>query len=317
VRVAVIGRGFGGRVVAPAFEQAGASRVVDVVSPRDQAAVAELCARPDIDLVSVHSPPFMHAEHVRWAIEAGHAVLCDKPFGRHAEDATVMHDLATGAGVVNLLNFEMRFDPSRAQVRSLIQDGVIGVPEHVHCSTFLAISRVPMRPYGWLFDASRGGGWIGAWGSHVIDFIRWALGEIVDASADVRTTIAERPDSEGKMQRCTAEDGFSAALETDTGVTVSIDSSFAAGVNRPSYLGIFGSSGALELSDDGIVRVWEGAALEKEIQLDTGGNLLAAMGRYAGVVCDAVRRGEAGKDCPTFADGLSCRKVLDRLGAGL
>ena len=49
-----------------------------------------LCARADLDLVAVHSPPFLHPAHVDHALDAGHAVLCDKPFGRNAEDAATM-----------------------------------------------------------------------------------------------------------------------------------------------------------------------------------------------------------------------------------
>jgi len=79
VRVAVIGRGFGERVVAPAFQRVDGSEVVDVVSPRDAVAVDALCRRTDVDLIAVHSPPFLHHEHVLRAVEAGHDVLCDKP----------------------------------------------------------------------------------------------------------------------------------------------------------------------------------------------------------------------------------------------
>ena len=111
VRVGVIGTGFGASTVAPAFEAADDCTVVEVVTPRDEAAVAALCARNDVDLVSVHSPPFLHLAHVRRAIDAGHAVLCDKPFGLDADEAAVMTDLAKEAGIVNLLNFERRFDP--------------------------------------------------------------------------------------------------------------------------------------------------------------------------------------------------------------
>ena len=59
--------------------------MVYVVSPRDEDAVRVLFARrPDVDLVSVHSPPFLHALlTVGFALDAGHAVLCDKPFGRN------------------------------------------------------------------------------------------------------------------------------------------------------------------------------------------------------------------------------------------
>src|SRR5262249_54520663 len=161
------------------------------------AAVAGLCARRDVDLICVHSPPFLHLDHVRRAIEGGHAVLCDKPFGRDADEAKAMGALARDAGVTALLNFENRYDPGRQRLRQLVEGGVIGEPEHFHTSMITAISRVPLRRYGWLFDAELGGGWLGAMGSHVIDFARWTFGDIVEASGQLRTAVGERPGADG------------------------------------------------------------------------------------------------------------------------
>src|SRR5262245_58456909 len=98
VRVGVIGTGFGGTDLATASAATECCTVVDVVPPRDADAVAALCARPDVDLISVHSPPFLHLDHVRRAIEAGHAVHCDKPFGLNTGESAAMTDLAAETG---------------------------------------------------------------------------------------------------------------------------------------------------------------------------------------------------------------------------
>jgi predicted dehydrogenase len=65
----------------------------------------------------------------------------------------------------------------------------------------LAITRVPLRPYGWLFDDDLGGGWLRALGSHLVDFSRWTFGEVVDATGRLRTAVAERPTP---TESCTA-----------------------------------------------------------------------------------------------------------------
>jgi predicted dehydrogenase len=313
IRVGVIGRGFGARVVAPAFDQTDGCQVIDVVSPRDEAAVAALCSRDDVDLISVHSPPFLHLDHVRRAIEGGHAVLCDKPFGRNGEEAAAMCALADEAGVVNLLNFELRFDPSSGRLHALVQDGAIGEPEHVQCTTHIAVSRVPLRRFGWLFDAELGGGWIGAWGSHFIDFLRWSIGEITDASATPRTVIAERPDAEGRMHRCTAEDGFTATLKSATGVTISIDSTFAAPANVPTRLTVIGGDGVLELTGNQRIIRYDADGVRDQLNLDQPGDLMLQMRQWAAVIRDAVRRQGSESGTPTFADGLACARVMDRL----
>ncbi len=317
VRVGVIGRGFGARVVAPVFAETEGCEVVDVVSPRDETAVRELCGRDDVDLVAVHSPPFLHVEHVRAAVESGKAVLCDKPFGRSVDDAATMCDLADDAGVLHLLNFEFRCHPAREELRGLMLGGAVGAVEHVQWSQFSAGSRFPLRRFGWLFDRDLGGGWIGAWGSHAIDFLLWSLGTLPDASADLRTTIAERPDVDGRLRRCTAEDGFTASLRSSAGVTVTIDTTVVAPVTLAGRLTVIGSHGVLEAVGDHRITLRTDTGLTEQFELGhgTGDPHLVPMRRWAVVVRDAVRRGAAAPGTPTFADGLACAEVMDALRA--
>jgi predicted dehydrogenase len=317
IRVGVIGTGFGARVVAPVFAATAGCEVVDVVSARDSAAVAELCRR-DLDLVSVHSPPFLHAEHVQAAVSAGHHVLCDKPFGVNAEQAEAMLDLAEGEEVVHAVNFEFRHQPARRRVHELVHNGAIGVVEHVQWTSTNAVFRRPFREYGWLFDRSRGGGWVGAWGSHAVDALRWLLGEVREASARCRVSIPERPDHDGRPRTVDAEDGFTAWLEFDSGATAMLDSSSVAAASLAHRIVVTGSKGVLELVGDQNV-TWRRADGTREdfseIRAEADGDPhLVPMRRWAELVRDAVRGCEP--IAPSFADGLACRRVLDRLVAG-
>jgi predicted dehydrogenase len=308
----VIGTGFGAYAVAPAFEATDSCEVVEVVTPRDDAAVAALCARADVDLISVHSPPFLHLEHVRRAIDGGHAVLCDKPFGRSADESGVMTELAKQAGVVNLLNFERRFDRGRERLLALIREGAIGVPNHFQYSRFIA---APGRPYSWLCNRELGGGWLAGQGSHLIDCCRWLFGEIVESAAVLRTAMAERPDAEGQLHHCDADDGFVASLRTATGVTAVIDCSLETPASTPERTAVFGSTGILELDDEGIVLRTAGGDVETyEVDLQGKPALTVSMERWAGLICDAVRDGVVEPGWPTFDDGLACAVVLDQMG---
>jgi predicted dehydrogenase len=313
IRVGVIGTGFGASNVAPAFAVAEDCEVVDVVTPRDDAAVSRLCARPDVDLISIHSPPFLHVEHVRRAIDAGHAVLCDKPFGRNADESAAMLELAKEAGVINLLNFERRFDPTRERLRGLVQDGVIGEPNHFQYSRFIAVPKP--RGYGWLSTRELGGGWLAGQGSHLIDACRWMFGEIGEAAAVMRTPIAERRDPSGEVHPCDAEDGFTAVLRTVNGVTGVIDCALESAVSTPERTAVFGETGMLEIGSQGVVRsTADGKTQVYEVDLKGKTPLVYSMERWAAIACGAVRTNVVESGWPTFADGLACALVMDRMG---
>jgi predicted dehydrogenase len=322
MRVAVVGAGFGQRVVAPVFAATPGCEVVDVVSARDDDGVRALVTRPDVDLVSVHSPPFLHAAHVRLALAAGKAVLCDKPFALDGEESAALEAEARAAGVVALCNFEFRYEPARAILRELVADGALGGIEHVQMTRISAGTRVPLRRWGWLFDRALGGGWVGAWGSHAIDSLRHIFGvEVTDVQARLRIDVRERPDHDGNLHVCTAEDGFTASLVLSNGATVAIDSGFAAVANVAPRFTVFGSEAVAEIVGESRVTVRRPDGSREAIdraRADGAANAdghVEPMRRFAAVVRDAVTSGEVPADAPTFADGRACDSVLDRLRA--
>lgn len=328
VRVGVVGTGFGARVVAPAFDAVPGVEVVEVVSARDEAAVSALCRRSSVDLISVHSPPFLHHRHIDMAVSAGHGVLCDKPFGCNAGEAEAMVAMAASAGVVAAVNFEMRCDPLRRQLRQLVADGAIGAPSQCRIGQVMSLWRHPPRPHGWLFDQTLGGGWLRAMGSHDIDFARWVFGEVTSALGTLRTDIEQRFDADGMARPCTADDGFTAVLRTESGVGVTIDSSAAGPLPLAPSLLVIGDGGVLQVTAD--QRIVRHGADGAEVRLDSpeplaGGPLAPSMQSYAAAVAAAVGAGgfaDAGSggaspDIPvaSFADGLACVTVIDRLAA--
>lgn len=308
----MIGTGFGARVVAPTFAATPGCEVVDVVSPRDPFAVEQLCRRRDLDLVSIHSPPFLHASDVELALARPHHVLCDKPFGLHADESRHMADEAQQAGIVALVNFEFRHHPVRAKVRELVLEGAVGAVEHVSWTCFSSAGRD--RPHGWLFERDKGGGWIGAWASHAVDFLRWTFGEIEEASALRRTDVGRRSDRNGVEHDCDAEDAFTATMRTASGVSIAIDTSFVAPANVPHRLVVLGGEGFLESASDSRITLWRAGEGLEEIPVARGGGgdpHADPMRRWAEVVRDAVHDGVPVG--PTFEDGWACDVVLDRL----
>ena len=307
----MIGTGFGARAMAPVYRSLGAEVVL--LSARDMAGIVEACAA-GADLVSVHSPPFLHHDHVMAALDHGRAVLCDKPFGRNAAEARAMRDRAVATGLPHFVNFELRHLPARRRAHDLLAAGAIG--DLVHVSLVQIGRGLRHRPHGWLFDRDLGGGWIGAYGSHALDMLRWyAAAEVQDCSGVLRTEITSRPGTDAELVPSTAEDAFSAAFVMDNGVTASIDTASAASVNLPRRLVLAGTAGAIEIDDDLIARVRRPRESEQLFRFDAaeGDPHVPALTSWLRNVLAAVARGES--VTPSFRDGVAVAEVMDRLRA--
>ena len=148
---------------------------------------------PAIRLVTVATPPHAHYTPVMQAIAAGRHVMCEKPFARDLTQAREMLHAANRAGIVHALGAEFRFDSAQALLRRVVQDGLIGDP--------LMFSRIYQQPgtgedeplADWWTDAAQGGGFLGAFGTHMIDQVRSTVGEIVAVNAILRKLTTSRP----------------------------------------------------------------------------------------------------------------------------
>jgi predicted dehydrogenase len=313
MKVVVIGEGFGGRVVAPIYRRLGFDTLV--VSPRDGAAV-RIAIAADVDLVSVHSPPFLHLAHVMQAIEHGRAVLCDKPFGRDATEARAMRDHARAAGVRNFVNYEFRRQPSRLKLKGLLTDGAIGALEHISW-TFIGDGLRNQR-HRWLFDAAQSGGWIGAYGSHAIDTLRWLFeGEIAQCGGVSRIEKAERPGGDGGKVASTAEDAFTSWFVMDNGCTASFDTAFSAGARVPQRMILMGSEGSLELLNEVAIILRRPGQPEEtfDFPLPPGDLHDPALIPWLTEVRDALRNGS--RLTPSFDDGVAAAEAMDLLRSNL
>lgn len=302
MKVAVIGTGFGRHAVAPVYESLGFD--VELVSARDDAAVKSAIAS-DVDLVSVHSPPFMHVEHVMSTVDNGHAILCDKPFGRNAAEAESMRERAREAGVLHFLNFEFRHNESWATLKQLVAAGTIGAPAHLSWTFFG--SGLRGRKHGWINDRERGGGWIGAYGSHLIDYTRWLFdSEVVDCGGVTRIDASTE---------ATAEDGYCAWFKMANGCTAAHDTSFAAAVPAVPRAMLLGSAGSIELIADTqiVVRIAGEEPHTLEFPAPPRNAPPPALSALFSEVAEALRTGT--QITPSFEDGVAVARAMDLLRA--
>lgn len=309
MKALIIGTGFGANVIAPVYEQLGIETIK--VSPHDDDAVRTACAG-DVDLVSVHSPPFLHHRHVQWALDNGHAVLCDKPFGANAAEALAMRDRAKALGLLHFLNFEFRHAPPRVKLKALLDEGAIGTLQHIHW-VFIG-NGLRQQKHRWLFEAEKAGGWLGAYGSHVIDTLRWLTGSEVESCGGVsRIETRIRPGKEGGTIASTAEDAFSAWFAMADGTTIAFDTAFSTPVSLPQRIVLLGSEGALEMTGDLDLVLRRPGEADRTFAFDppTGDPHLPALLPWLTQVRDALQDGR--QIGPNFDDGLATAQAMDQL----
>ncbi len=94
-----------------------------------------------------------------------------------------------------IIDHEMRFHPARLQLRQMIRDGEIGHLLRVDCTRVSGDRLNPDLPWTWWADASKGGGMLGAVGSHLIDLSRWLAGRIDSLTGQTQIAHYTRRDS--------------------------------------------------------------------------------------------------------------------------
>jgi predicted dehydrogenase len=342
IRIGIIGAGFAQTTQIPGFKNCEGARLVAIASARREhaAEVARefdipnveddwraLISREDIDLVSIVTPVVTHYEMTLAALDSGKSVLCEKPMAMNADEARRMAESARAAGVMALIDHELRFLPGRIKMRELVHQGAIGKVRHASL-TFRSDSRAdPNRPWNWWSDEKQGGGALGAIGSHVVDGFRWFLGtEVSEVTANLATHIRERNDHEGRARAVTTDDETNMLLrfadsEFTEGATGTASMSLVEAGKPEHRLEIYGSSGALMIEENG--DLWQSNVGEGQWHpVEVGSRELAPGMRDSGwargftifsrKIVDALRAGETAMEgAATFEDGYRTQLVLD------
>lgn len=336
LRVGVIGTGFGSTVQIPAFRAHPRVEVVAVASgqPGKARRVADTFGIPhafdayaalaaaELDLVSITAPPYLHHPMTMAALAAQRHILCEKPMALSAVEAMEMLREAERAKVAHLIDHELRFNPNRSRVKALIESGFIGNPRHALITAMNPSRSDPNRAFSWWFDAERGGGLLGAVGSHQIDLLRYWLGEIEAAAGTIETYIKERPAPEGTGRRSVTADDFTTfSLRFASGAVATVMLSVVTTHALGPRAEVWGDEGTLLL--DEAERLWggkRGRNLEELTEPETitpppGMEYVPLWGlsfvRLVDHLTQALLDGKPIAPAATFHDGLAAQRVMD------
>ena len=148
---------------------------------------------PDIDLVDVATPNFMHAPVAKAAIAAGKNCSCEKPIAATLKSAREMAAAARKAKVKTFVWYNYRRAPAVALAHMLVRRGKVGTIRHVRAH-YLQDWADESVPLAWRFDKKlAGSGAHGDLNAHIIDMTRFVTGEeITEISGAITKTFIKR-----------------------------------------------------------------------------------------------------------------------------
>lgn len=188
----------------------------------------ELVNDPNVDVVDICSPNYLHKEMALAAIAAGKHVYSEKPLAMNAADALEMTLAAEKAGVKTLVGFNYAKNPASQLAKEIISNGEIGEVVHfrgTHNEDYLAD---PQTPFSWRLKREfSGAGALGDMGSHIINMAQYLVGDIAAVNGDLQTVITERPvyDKPGEFGQVENEDQAHAMIRFASGAIGTIETS--------------------------------------------------------------------------------------------
>jgi len=190
VNVGILGYGFVQSVFhASCYKEIPEANVVAVGGRRKEAAdgfakkweikktysgddfIEKLCADPEVEVVDIGLPNFLHKKAAILAAENGKHIICEKPLARNTDEAKAMLNAVEKAGVIHCYAENQVFVPHIIRAKELIEKGAIG-------DVFWIRSReAHFGPHSaWFWDPElAGGGVLMDMGCHSVEVARYLI----------------------------------------------------------------------------------------------------------------------------------------------
>jgi myo-inositol 2-dehydrogenase/D-chiro-inositol 1-dehydrogenase len=196
VRVGIIGAGNMGRTHAANLKEDSRVQIVgvaDVVPARAQEmatavggrafATVEALLDADLDAVYVTTPNTRHLPATLAALEKKIHVFCEKPMATSLPEARQVLEAAQASRAVYQAGHNRRFAPVYRYLKDQIEAGF---------TPFLANAKQNDGDWfnpPWITDLSLTGGFLYESSVHLLDMLRWLLGEVVSVQARARANV--------------------------------------------------------------------------------------------------------------------------------
>ena len=134
-----------------------------------------LLARPDVDIISIATPPHIHREHAVAAAKAGKHIMLEKAMAVNLEDLRAIRDAVAENNVKSVVSFVLRWNPLFEIIKTQLAAGNIGNLFYGEVDYFHGIGPW-YGQYAWNVKEEIGGSSLLSAGCHALDALRWFMG---------------------------------------------------------------------------------------------------------------------------------------------
>lgn len=150
-----------------------------------------LLKHPDVDLISITTPPALHRDLTIRAAQAGKHICIEKPLALDWPSCLAMQEAVRAAGVKTVVAFCLHWNPSLINTRALIDQGAIGRPYYIEVDYWHGMKKwYPQYP--WSVTKEHGGSSLLSAGCHAVDAMRWFAGSANDVASVSAFSVPHR-----------------------------------------------------------------------------------------------------------------------------
>ena len=215
----------------------------------------KLVKSKDIDGIIIATSPESRFKLAKEALENNKHLLLEKPVALTSEEIEELQRISLINNLSVCVDFEYRAVPLFLQTKKIIDENILGKIYLIKLDWLMGSRSDPKRAWNWYSLREKGGGVIGALGTHAFDMLNWFFGESIKVSGKISTSIKERslPNS-SKILEVTSEDICIANLEItnydSTLIPCQVSLSSISKNGRGFSLEVYGSEGSLFLRSE-------------------------------------------------------------------
>ncbi|HPC35216.1 MAG TPA: Gfo/Idh/MocA family oxidoreductase [Candidatus Marinimicrobia bacterium] len=144
---------------------------------------------PDVDVVSVCTPNYLHAEHSIKSLKAGKNVLCEKPMALSVRDCENMIYTAEQTNRRLFIVKQNRYNPPVVELKKIIEENRLGKICYVQLNCFWNRNEDYYLQSDWKGRLAKDGGTLYTQFSHFIDLLIWLFGDFKNVKVLLRNYL--------------------------------------------------------------------------------------------------------------------------------